>query len=54
MREDQARQIIEERVKNGGRVVSAATAELPSIKVMQEKCLLEGVPALLGPSQGGG
>ncbi|MCP4603690.1 MAG: hypothetical protein GY847_24760 [Proteobacteria bacterium] len=54
MQEDQARQIIEERVANGGRVVSAMTAELPSLKTVQDKCLSQGIPALLGPCSGGG
>ncbi len=54
MQEDQARQIIETRLKNGGRVVAVATAELPSLKAMQEKCLSQEVPALLGPCQSGG
>lgn len=54
MREDEARDVMEERVSAGGRVVSVLTAELPAIKAMQDRLLEAGVPALLGPCSSGG
>lgn len=54
MHENEAKDILEERVDNGARLVPAQHADLPAIKKLQGRCLDAGIPALLGPCAPGG
>ena len=53
MEERQAKRILEERLRAGGKLVVAREGDLASIKVLQERCHEAGVATLLGPCAGG-
>jgi hypothetical protein len=54
MHEQEAGDILDARVRTGGKLVAAQTGELASIKRLQTRCLKAGIPAILGPAPGGG
>ena len=52
--EDEARDMLTERVRAGGRLVVAKHADLASVKRFRDDCLKSDIPAMLGPCAPGG
>jgi hypothetical protein len=53
VQEWQAKRILEERLRAGGKLVVAQEGDLPSIRVLQDRCHEAGVPTMLGACAGG-
>ena len=51
---EEARQLLEQRVEAGASLVVAGQADLPSIKKLLDQCLSNDIPAVLGPCSKGG
>lgn len=54
MQEDEARQILEARVRAGAKLVPAHKADVPSIKRLQQRCHEADIPTAVAPCPGGG
>ena len=54
MQEREAEEILDARVKAGGKLVVAQNGDLASIKLLRVRCHEAGVPTMLGPAPGGG
>ena len=52
--EQEAKEILEEKLKNGGSLQVAAQGDIPTVKRTLEKYLEIGIPAVLGPCSAGG
>jgi hypothetical protein len=54
MHEEEARNLLDERVRTGGQLVPAMQAALPAIKKLLDQCLEADIPSMLGPCSKGG
>ena len=54
MNEPEAREILDARVRAGGRLVAAQQADLRTIKQLRDRCHEAGIPAMLGAASSGG
>ena len=54
MIEDEAKELIEQRLAAGGKLQLALRADLPATKALLDECLEAEIPAMLGPCNAGG
>lgn len=52
--EDEARHMLNERVRTGSQLVVAKHADLATVKRFRDDCLNADIPAMLGPCAPGG
>ncbi len=54
MHESEAEDILGQRLDEGGQLLVAAHADIPTLKRLRARCLTAGIPVMLGPCAPGG